>query len=61
MFSDSYLGPTRKTKDNALGKKPGNIRDAVRAKRTRRLPVVLTRQEVLRLFEQMTFAYILKA
>jgi len=36
-----------------LDKDMGDIREAIRSKRVRRLPVVLTRQEVLRLLEQL--------
>jgi len=44
-----------------LNKRIDDISDAVRAKRTRRLPVVLTKSEITRLFEQMSGLYLLMA
>jgi integron integrase len=38
---------------HVIGHEPGNIKDAIRAKRKRRLPVVLTRNEISRLFERL--------
>ena len=46
---------------NSLNKEPGDIREAVRAKRNKRLPVVLTRQEILRLFDKMSGMALLMA
>jgi integron integrase len=39
---------------NILGRDPGDIRDAIRARPKRRLPVVLTRTEISRLLEQLS-------
>jgi integron integrase len=46
---------------HVLGKDIGTLRGAVRAPRRRRLPVVLTEQEVRRLFEQMHGTWLLMA
>lgn len=46
---------------NALDRDMGKIRDAIRALPRRRLPVVLTGQEVLRLFEQLEGRHLLAA
>lgn len=46
---------------HVIGREPGNIKDVIRAKRKRRLPVVLTRNEVSRLFAQLTATPLLMA
>lgn len=46
---------------HVIGREPGNIKDAIRAKRKRRLPVVLTRNEISRLFMQLSATSLLMA
>jgi integron integrase len=46
---------------HVIGREPGNIKDVIRAKRKRRLPVVLTRSEISRLFQQLSATSLLMA
>jgi len=46
---------------NALDKDVGDISDTIRAKRKRRLPVVLSREEVRNLLNELTGIYLLSA
>ena len=46
---------------HVIGREPGNIRDSIRAKRKRRLPVVLTCGEISRLFEHLNETPLLMA
>ena len=46
---------------HVLDKEIGNIRDVVRSNKKRRLPVVLTKEEIFRLFKYLFGSYLLMA